>query len=274
MQFMRQTFALTLAGTALAFTQPLAAQSYLLPSTPVQGVWLETAHTKFREFEANLPSSVWFLSGRLPLSARLSVVADVPFSHANMDLFDEGAESNSVFGNPYIGVELQTSRRIQLELGTRAPLNTADDESFADVLAFVADPLRPEAFLENMVPVTAAATYRFTAPGALGLRARAAMTGLFHTGDESADPDAALDYSVVGTYSAGLTQTAVGFTGRWYVTSDDGDFAETSMHHATVSSDMQVGRVRPGVSLRVPLDSDYRDVVKWSLGVYLQIPLR
>jgi hypothetical protein len=264
-----------LAATSLWAAQPAAAQSFLLPSTPEKGVWVEASHTSFKGFEASFPSTVWYVSGRLPLTSGLRAVVDVPFSYAKMDLFGAGAEtSSSVFGNPYLGVEFAASRQLLLELGTRVPLTTADSESFADMVAFLADPQRPEAFLEDMVPLSTAATFQQSLAPGLALRARGGVTALFHTGEESGDPDATLDYGVMGTYTVGAAQVGLGVSGRWYTTSDEGGFAENSLHHAGLSADVRLGRIRPGIALRVPLDSEYREVVRSTVGVYLQVPVR
>ena len=67
---------------------------------------------------------------------------------------------------------------------------------------------------------------------------------------------------------------ALGLTGRWHATADGGSFVDNSMHRAGVSADVRVGGVRPGVSLRVPLDEDMRAVVNSTVGLYLQVPVR
>jgi hypothetical protein len=245
-----------------------------MPATPEKGVWLEVAHTRFKGFEARLPSAVGFLSGRLPLNERFAAVAEVPFSYARVDLFEEEISSNSVLGNPYLGVELAASELLTLGLGLRAPLNTADEQSFADVFAFMADPLRVETFLEDVVPVSATATFSHALAAPLSVRAHAGVMTLFWTDDESNSSDTALDYGALASYNAGLARFGAGIAGRWYATEDDGSFAETSLHHVTMSSDVRVGTIRPGISLRLPLDKPYREVVSSTVGLYLQVPVR
>jgi hypothetical protein len=272
---MKKTLLLLGAACAvLLAAAPVAGQGFLLPETPSKGVWIEGSHSDFKGFEAKLPSSVWFLSGRLPLTQKLSGVVDVPFAHAKLDLVEVGAESNSVLGNPYVGIEYAAMPRLLVELGFRAPLTTAAEESFADALAAISDPLRQEAFVENLVPVTAAATMRFPLQYGVSLRARAGVTGLLFTGDEAPDNEAAIDYGLAGMWERGIGRVGVGFTGRWFATSDEGSFAENSLHHAGVSADVIVGGVRPGVSLRLPIDKDYREFVGPTVGLYLQVPLR
>jgi hypothetical protein len=275
MRLIRSYSASVLAAAALFAAQPAEAQSFLLPATPEKGVWVEAARADFKGFEAAFPSTTWFVSGRLPVLPRLSAVVDVPFSYAKLEVPGADSETSSVFGNPYVGAEFAAvPGRVKLEAGLRLPLNTADSESFADVFAVLGDPQRMEAFMDNTVPVTAAVNLEHAVTSALGVRTRAGVMTAFYTGDDAPDTDVALDYGAVGTYTAGLARVALGFSGRWFTTADEGDFGENSLHHLGLGADVKVGRVRPGVSVRIPLDGDYRDMLGSSVGVYLQVPLR
>lgn len=276
----RSVLALALAAAAAGAAQPLAAQTLLTPAAPAKGVWLDAAYTDYaiggEEMSVQIPSAVWYLSGRLPLTPRLSGVVDVPFSYARISAGEtrEDDETNSVLGNPYLGVEFAATPRLRLELGARAPLNTADSESFADVAAMLADPLRVEAFAEDVVPVSGAATWTQPLTGALELRLHGGATAFFLTGDDAAGNEAALDYGAAGTYTVGLARLGLGVTGRWNATADEGSFADRSLHFAGASADVLVRGVRPGISVRVPLDEDYREVVMSTVGLYLQVPLQ
>jgi hypothetical protein len=271
-----KSFSYMLAATIVASAAvpvDAAAQAAVLPETPAKGVWIEVNHTDMKAFDTNLPTSVWYLAGRLPVRPRLALVADVPFSHARLEMDGLGAESSSVFGNPYLGAEYAASRRVLVELGLRAPLTSADDESFADVVAMLTDPHRPEAFAMDVLSVSSAAVVTLPLADLVSLRARGGVTGLFGTGDSSTS-EAALDYGAQGSWEPGAGRLAIGMAGRWYATSDEGSFADNSIHHASLRADILVAGVRPGVSLRLPLDSDYREFVGASVGLYLQVPLR
>jgi hypothetical protein len=262
------------AAASLSTAQPATGQSLLIPATPGKGVWIEASHADFKGFDANLPSSVWYLGGRLPVTPRLRAVVDLPFSHAKLDAIEDGATSSTVFGNPYLGVEYVATERLLLELGTRAPLNTADEASFADVLALLADPQRAESFMEDVVPLSAAAGYVRPVSSAISVRTRGAVTAFFPIGENDSSTETAIDYGISGTYAAGAARLGLGVSGRWFATSDEGSFGENSLHHAGLSGDVVVRGVRPGIALRIPLDRDYRDVLGSSIGLYLQVPLR
>jgi hypothetical protein len=154
------------------------------------------------------------------------------------------------------------------------PLTTADDESYADVVGVLADPFRLEAFAEDLVPVTGALTFRQAFSETLGLGARLGTTVNFYTGDEDYDTETLVEYGASATYAAGAARFNVGFAGRWNATADEGSFSDRSLHLASFAADMQLGGVRPGVTVRLPLDKEYRDMVGSTIGLYLQVPLR
>jgi hypothetical protein len=273
MNITRTFLALAAGALSLANASAVAAQSFAMSSTPDRGVWMEATHTSFKGFDVDLPTTVWFLGGRLPLTARIGVVADLPYSYARVELLGT-TESNGVIGNPYLGLQFLATPRLQLAAGTRLPLTTADEESFADVFAVLSDPERIEAFAEELIPVSAVATYRLPITPAFLLRTHGGITGLFHTGEEAPGPDAAVDYGVLGSYATGPAQLGLGVSGRWFATSDDGSFADNTIHHAALSADVAVAGVRPGIAVRVPLDGEYRKLVSSSITLYLQVPLR
>jgi len=273
-----------LAAAALSAVQPAAAQGFLLPSAPEKGVALEAAHPDFKIFDVSAASSIWYLSGRLPVTERLRVFADVPFAHAKPKAVNVGgmqdattvfeAKASSVIGNPLLGIEYVATPAVRLELSARAPLTTADDESFADVMAAFSDPQRLEAFVENVVPVSGMVTVERSLVPGLDFRAKGGVTSVFFTGDESGETTNFVDYGVFGSYTAGIARLGSGVSGRWNASADQGSFSDRSLHQLGVTADVRLGGVRPGVSVRIPLDKDHREVVSSTVGMYLQVPLR
>lgn len=260
-------------GAVLWAASPAQAQTFHMLATPEKGVWMEASYADLEIMETSFPSSTWFLSGRMPITDRVRAMVDVPFAHAKVDL-GLGKESNTVLGNPYLGLEFLT-RSLVLETGVRLPLTTADGESFADVVALLGDIQRSEAFMEDIVPVTAAATYTHGLDRGLSLQARTGVVGVFYTGDnEELDSDALIDYGLLATYPTGAARFGLGFYGRWAATADEGSFGNNSIHHAALSADYKVRGVRPGISIRVPVDSQYEEIVNSTIGLYLQVPIR
>ena len=274
------TFAVALLAASTIGVQHAQAQSYLLPATPEKGMWLEASHPNIKSpLEVTAPSSAWFLSGRHPVNHQWSAVAEIPFAYGKLDVagLSQG-EGNTVLGNPYLGIEFSQWDRVALELGARIPITTADEDSFGDVVGVLADPMRSEAFLEDIVPLSAAASFQETLPvgdGAL-VRARGGVTTMFYRGDDEDIDDTTtfLDYGVTGTYPIGIARLGAGVSGRWNVSESEGSFSDNSLHQLGLNADAMVrGFVRPGISLRVPLDEDYRELVGSTVGFYVQVAL-
>ena len=97
-------------------------------------------------------------------------------------------------------------------------------------------------------------------PGGATIQGRAGLVGLFYTDDEDTANDALVDYGVLGTLPVGPARFGLGAYGRWISTEDEGGFGDNSIHHLAVSADLTVKQIRPGISVRIPVDSTYDDV--------------
>jgi len=264
---------------ALASAQAVEAQSYLMPATPEKGFWLEATHPDvkiFDDLDLTVASSAWFLSGRHPVAGRFHGVVEVPFAYGDVDVKGgSGLSGRTVLGNPYVGAKFALDERFTFEAGLRIPVTTADETSFGDVVGVFADVMRMEAFMMDVLPISVAANFRQTLPNGLALRFRGGVTPVIWTGDsDEGDTFTLLDYGAFVQYPVGRARLGGGVAGRWDVTEDDGDFSENSLHHLGVSADYAFGRFRPGINVRVPVDSNYRDVVSSSVGFYVQMALR
>jgi len=250
--------------------------SPLLPPQVERGISVEVAHPSFRELDTAAATSVWHLGGSLPLLSGLRAVVDVPVAYAAFDgVPGEFTGSSTVLGNPYLGVEYAVRPFLVLEGGIRAPLTTADAESYADVVGFLADVSRGEAFLENAFPVALGARMEHRVRPDVSLGARVGTVQAFYTGDDEEMSSMTLvDYGVGTSWTRGAARIGAGLAGRWDASADEGTFGENSLHQLGLTADLALGPVRPGLSLRLPLDQDHRDVLKASVGAYVQIPIR
>lgn len=96
----------------------------------------------------------------------------------------------------------------------------------------------------------------------MSLRARVGGTAFFYTGDEEdGDAEASIDYGAVGTVAPGMVRIALGFAGRWVTSTDEGGFSYNARHHIGLNADALVGGVRPGISLRLPIETEFRELV-------------
>ena len=275
MSAVRFPVAAAFAVLALGTASPVDAQTFHMPATPVKGFWMEASYNDLVDIDQSFPSATWFLSGRLPLTSNIRALVDIPYAYSRME-FGDLEQSNSVIGNPYLGLEYMTGRMV-LGAGLRAPVNSIDSESWADVMGFLADFQRSEAFIDQVVPVYGNVSYEYALGRGASIRGQAGVVGMLYTDDGDAEDggnDALIDYGVLGTYPMGDARFGLGFYGRWIATADEGDFGENSIHHVALSGDVRTGGVRPGIFVRVPVDKDYGDILKSAIGLYLQVPVR
>jgi hypothetical protein len=275
MNIARVMLASAVAVASATAAAPAAAQNFLLPSGGEKGVAIEVAHPKFKAFDTAAGSSVWYLSGGLPITSRLRLVADVPFAHARLK--DAGASPegwSSVLGNPLLGVEYLAAPGVRIEVTTRAPLTTADEGSFADAIGLVSDLMRSEAFGIDVVPLSArVSVVRALGPG-FDVQARGGLTTAYHKVASSWDTDTAMEYSIFSSYSIGIARVGAGMAGRWHATAEEGALSDNAMHQAGFTADVQLAGFRPGIALRLPVDKNYREVMGSAVGMYVQLPLR
>ncbi len=273
MNTLRLTVAAVVAAAAtLGAASYAQAQTYHMLSTPEKGFWMEASYSDLEGLDQSFPSAHWFASGRIPLGSGLRITADIPFAYSRMQVDGGLRESSTVFGNPFVGLEY-TMPGLIFESGVRVPLNSIEEDTFADVIGFLGDFQRAEAFTDEVVPVSGAVAYEYGLPGGASLRGRAGLVGLFFTDDEDTANDALVDYGLLGTYPLGPARFGLGVYGRWIATEDEGRFSDNSIHHLALSADVHVRQVRPGISVRVPVDATYNDVLNSTVSVYLQVPL-
>lgn len=266
---------------------PIAAvlAQWIGPATaPAQSPWLaprqdhpialEVVKPIFDEDDFNTLTSAAFLSFTVWTGENASIVAELPFAYAGVDdgEFSDG-ESSTTLGNPYVGVEIRgKDSPSSFEIGVRAPL-TSDEEVAALVGAF-ADIDRFEAFLPDVVSLSGFGTYRS--------RTRNGVEFVLHGGPIFAmqtDPDGGdqaelnLRYAAQIWYRPGAYALGLGATGRAFVT-EDGNFGERTAHQVGIAANVDLGGVRPGIQVRIPLDEDLRDLMDFTVGLSLQVATR
>lgn len=226
-------------------------------------------------------SGAVYLGLRAPLGSHLALVGELPFAHGDFDL-GSGAtlEATTSLGNPYVGVEIGPRRStVHFEVGARLPV--IDQPDAATSVGFLADPIdRPEAFLEDLVAITARAHYRRFDRSGFGVLLHAGAS-VWMAPDEGG-PDTPVgtrppDDEVVASYGArfGWMGTPGGFvaglTGRTSVTDPNGSFEDRTLTQLGGAGYLRLGPLRPGIEFRLPLDDRLREVVDGTIGVSLAV---
>src|SRR5712691_508180 len=251
------------AGASALGPRLLPGQSVWIERRPDKAVALEILKPLFRGAPGTtLATSVIFASVQLPVARLVRFVADVPFAH-----YGGPGRSDNTMGDPYLGAEVRSSDdRISGELGVRVPLAAHLERNNATIVGIFADVDRWEAFLSDYLAMSAAINYRVGGRSGFVMRGRFSPSLWIGTG--GAGP-ARVSLAYCGQF--GYEGTAVAawtrFTGRAVV-------GERLFRQLAAGVSLGGGRVRPGASVRVPLDRDVTDVVDVVFGLSLSVTLR
>lgn len=228
------------------------------------------------------------LGARVPVVGRLAVVGELPVAGVAYDYPEVGSgrdvpgvefgTSDVALGNPYVGAEWAAGPALAVAGGVRLPLVTMGNEFDAHGWegGLRADAERFEAYQPDLLTVSAAVRYT----PALGERARARLRlepALLVPSDDDrdADPDLVLGGGLGADVAVGAATLSGGLLGRYIVT--DGHFGASDLFDvdavAVLGASVEVGGVRPGLDLRVPL---YDPVFGQdaAVGLRLDVPLR
>lgn len=270
----------------------LSAATVLLPfSLTAQSIWADRSHNKTIALEilkpnltgsfydnTTFPTSALFLSVRLPINNRLNFVGEFPLTHAGIDSrsnFFKIKESETGIGNPYIGLEIQGENgAFFTEIGARAPL--APESNLGTTIGFLTDFVdRGEAFLPDILSVIAVQNCLYRAPTGFIMRLRGGPSFWIYTGSENTSEEVELFllYSAQVGYESNSFSLMGGLSGRMIVTESDLNIGERTLHQFGTFASLDLGRVRPGVQFRAPLDEGFKDFLDFAFGVNLALEL-
>lgn len=271
---MERMFATLALGCVLASAGSAAAQA----------PWLGTDRSPRLAAEAFKPqfdnqkyvkggSSALFLSGRIRATDAVSVIAEAPVAFGG---YRTDSDASAQVGNPYLGVELGPSRSpVWVEIGGRVPLVGRDPNSGVAV-GMLSDIDRFSAFLSQTAALSGAVDFGVRDGSGLGFRARFGPELLVNTASnhEGDDTETFLDYGAQGFWVQGPLDLRLHVAGLYNATAEGGDFGERSMHQLGLAASYLLAGVRPGISLRLPLDHDMTETLDYVLGITLEVPLR
>ncbi len=254
-------------------------------SLSAQSIWLDRGESQEKSFAIEIlkpnfdgednttfATSAIFLSGRIPVSDRLLLVAELPFAHFGIENFDE---SDTEFGNPYLGLEIRKpNSHLFAELGFRPPL--APENNAAPLAGTAADFDRFEAFVPDIFTVTGKGNFHRKNASNLVVRLRGGPTLWIDAGDALDETEFFLDYSGQVGYEGKQFSLMGGLTGRLrlWVSEADLDIGERTFHQFGAAASVALGMVRPGIHFRIPLDDGLTDAIDFVFGLHLGVHLK
>jgi hypothetical protein len=212
-------------------------------------------------------TTTWLLTGRFRANRDLAVVAGAP-----MATFQLGSESETTIGNPYLGLEFgRANDGFSGEVGAHAPLASEESDVTASLSGVFSDVDRWESFWPALIPIVATANYRRVYPSGVLLRGRLGPS--LWIPEHDGDVEMFALYGLWTGYEGPNVRVAGGWSGRVLIT-DQGVFGEDNLYHQlSLIGDFGPWQVRPGVSVRIPLNNDLDNIVGPSFGIHVNARL-
>lgn len=237
----------------------LFTQSIWTERLPGRSMTVEFLQPNFSGSSSSSGNFALFLTGRFPAWERTELVIDLPIARGSREgsmYFPE--ESNTIVGNPYLGVEIRGPDSPSFaEIGFRLPI-TPEDNYPAASAGTRADFDRREAFIRELFMVAIMGNYRID-PLIDHSFFRIRFGPNFWIGGGGIE--ILLDYSLQGGYSVERITFTTGFSGRLFVSADRGNLSERTFHQFGVAGSMNFGRFQPGLFLRIPIDEDLSESI-------------
>ena len=263
----------------LLITSPLSAQSIWLDQDKNNSIAIEILKPKFDSYtEYTFVSSTIFLSGRHAVNENIILIVELPFAHCGYRYYDwwwwDTEISETIFGNPYLGVEVSGHESpVFGEFGLRLPL-TPEDKFFSTTFGVFSDYNRFEAFIPNIVSLTAKGNYRYIYNKVVSYRLRLGPTLWINTNRYGNDTELLLDYSGQIEYKDEPVTFIIGISGRFIVSAPNLAFHAKDAHQIGIAGSVGIGSFRPGLFFQTPIDkkSYYLLSIVYGLNLSYQLP--
>ena len=270
-------------GTAITY-----AQSPWLSDTRTSSISLEWDKPLFdkRTFDRDDitgASSALFLTGRFRVNENLRIVGELPLSHLGFEsAYPLGDDNSTVVGNFYLGsiwdIEtVSTNNHAFVELGVRIPttpeMNLSDKYGSLTGLASEESD-RTEAFIWDTWAVPVIGNFISVIDGPFAVKTRlGTVYDIFVDDLKDVDNEMWLLYGITALYRDSGFEAHLGFSGRnQYVgLPEDADFFDSGFTQLRGGVGIPFGKVTPTIYARLPLGSNYNEVMDMAYGFSIEI---
>lgn len=212
----------------------------------------------------NTPFGSLVLAGRVGISPRVRLVAEIPLSFGT-EWSGSGVSRNMGLGNVYIGLDANTQSStsdvaMRTEFGLTLPL-IADDAEYTGGALFTHLVERPASVLSNTVSVTASEFVGIPLTEQIALQFRLGPSVWIPT-------ESGPDTEILAVYGARLWFESSGFAAgfglrAWtWLSESDASFDERTMQHLVFDAQYSASSVVPFVAVKMGIggdDDDYLD---------------
>jgi len=238
----------------------------------VNSVSIEILKPSFEDDNFTFFTTSIFLSGEFKLSEKVSFKTTIPMASAKLDEnFPEFDESEFAFGNIYLGTKIyHQSKNSWWEIGLHLP-TASDDKSMASGVGLFSDLNRFESFIIDFITIPVIFNHQKRRETGFQYRLRVGPDIVISTADDSGDNELFFDYGGQVGYGNDVFSVMTGFFGRAIITESDIDFSERTFHQIGVGFNYNIGTFTPGLSLNIPVDDDFSDVLDFTVGLHANI---
>ena len=151
---------------------------------------------------------------------------------------------------------------------------TPDDKYYATSVGAFSDYDRFEAFVPDIISLSAKGNYRYEYNQFVYFRLRLGPTLWINTAKNGGDTEMRLDYAGQIEYEYEPVSFIIGFSGRFSVGTPNLRYNEKDFHQFGIAGSVGIGSFRPGIHFRTPIDNNKYDLLDFVVGLNLvvQIP--
>lgn len=255
-----------------ALPQTANSQQYWMNQHEGNSIGLEIVKPIFDSDVDNVGflTTCWLLSGQHLASDKVTIVYQLPI--ANYSVKDETIydESETSFGNPYIGIRFSNSKnefeknKFITHIGIRLPF-ASDNKIDAARVGYFANHEQLEAFLPEYMTFSFAGTFR-SKPAEQSVL-NISIGGNYMLSTDDRDSEFLLDYNVDFTStSANNLILGAGFTGKMILSQSGLSFSERTVHQLALLGGYNGPKLKPILTFKIPFDDNLSNAISFVLG--------
>ncbi len=247
-------------------------------------IGLEYLRPSFKTLmDPKVTAQVFTLSGRFELKNGNIFKIELPFATAYQEGYHYSFSDlitytipemrSKTIGNLYAGIELcKEGKNTSIDLGIRLPLTSEKEPAWAT--AIVTDVDRYEAFMPNLIALSAIVNYATRPPEGFAARLHFGPTFWINTKSEQGSDKVELlfAYSVQGGYRSEKFDLMAGYSGR-FIATESGNLSNRMLHQLGIYTLVRFGNFHPGLYYRIPLDDNLKIILNGVFGLSLGIAL-
>lgn len=263
-------------GLVVAAVVPAGGQSFWFDPDRGNSISLEILKTDFDRSSADFSftTAAFSLNGKIRVSDNTWFIGEMPFAHFDLDIPVGNYPAENAFGNPYLGIRtIFNNGKSAIEFGIRPPI-AEEDNPDASIYGLYSDLDRFGAFIPNLFTAKVHLEFLQTEENGLFYRGRVGPTILIFTEDTGGDDFELLMHAGgrIGIQQQKIRAWA-GVNSVTMITEDSFVGDDPIAFELALGVNLKLGQVEPGAFIRLPIITDYKDLVSSVFGLNVTVNL-